>query len=177
MAVEAEKITRTSPNLEYALGVAALAAENLRGAADHLEAALSYAGRVLSIAPFEGVTGPLSLNTLSEVRYLQGESEASFRLFSDAAALSDGEPVNAFFGPASTLIRQGDPGWAVFLLSMAVRLLPQDAYPLKRGGELLFELGLFEKSVGWLENARKLSPGDSRITDLLEEALSRHHPV
>ena len=117
------------------------------------------------------------MNALSEVRYLQGVPDESHRLYLESTAVPDGEPVNAFFTPSVEVISRGDPGWAVFLLALAVRLLPKDPIPAKRGGELLLELGLFEKAVGWLETARKRSPGDTRIVALLEKALACRQPV
>jgi tetratricopeptide (TPR) repeat protein len=162
----------TSPNLEYARGVCALGGGHLEEAALHLEAALAFAGRVLSVAPFEGVTNWLSLSALSEVRYLQGRMKESLRLHARASAVRGREGANAFHGAPRTLIDEGDPGWAMHLLSLAGRLAPQDARPWLRGGEILLELGLLRRAVEWLEQAGKRAPGEEGIERLLEAARS-----
>ena len=125
-----------------------------------------------SAAPFEGVTDWLSLNALSEARYLEGMMKESLRLHARAAAVRGRETANAFHGAPRTLIREGDPGWAMHLLSMAGRLAPQDPCPWLRGAEILLELGLLPRAVEWLEQAGKRAPGEEGIDRLLEAARS-----
>ncbi len=154
IAARAARLVHSSPNLEYALGLAALTSGALEQAEKHLETALSYTGTVLPYAPFDGVVGFLSLSALSEVFFLKGDRVKSRQLFAEAAASSDQEWSHAFFGRPEVLIRRGDPGRALLLLSAAARKAPEDPYPWSRGGELLVELGLQGKAAEWFEKAR-----------------------
>lgn len=177
LADEAEKLARPSPNLDYALGICAMAAHDLDCASRHLEGALAEDGKVLPYAPLEGVTDFLSLNALSEVRYLQGRREESEELFERACAVGGQELANAFHGPAPLAARKGDPALAIMLLTAAAQFAPDDPFPWKRGGQILSALGLHERALEWLKRAVTRAPEDRNIVGLLEEARTHLYPV
>lgn len=150
----AARINGFSPNLHYALGMARLIALELDQASDHLENALSGDGRLLPYAPFVGVTGHLSLNALSEVRFLQGREVESLDLFQKATGMKGGEPANTFHGDAELLAKACDPRWALDLLTRALQADPSQAALWQRGGSILAALGLADKAKQWLDRSK-----------------------
>ncbi|MHC4945570.1 MAG: glycosyltransferase family 2 protein [Planctomycetota bacterium] len=156
VAAEAAQFTYPSPNLDYTLGLSHLAAFELDEAAVRFEKALDWEGKVLTFAPFEGVTDHLSLNALSEVRYLQGMKQESARLFRKAAIYCETELANTFHGSPQAVKEYGDPSWSLRLLTHAVTVDETDPALWKRGGELLTALGLDEKAKVWIDRAAGL---------------------
>ena len=76
------------------------------------------------------------------------------------------ELANTFHGPVRAVTKRGDPGWAVHLLTQAVRNKPEDPYPWKRGAKLFHELGMLDRASLWSERARALGPSPTtQITE------------
>ncbi len=168
VAAEAKRLSGKSPNLHYALGLCALAEKKPDEAGFHLKSALSFDGKVMAYAPLKGVTNHLSLNSLSEVRFLQGAKDESRTLYEEAVRFLGSEPANAFHGSVETIAEQGDPGFAIILLNEASAAQPGDDFSWVRGGELLMELGLYARSLEWLKRGLSRVSDDRRIVEMIE---------
>lgn len=131
-AAAAGRFPPRSPNLAFALGKEALLSGRHTVAEDHFRRALAVEGAALPYAPFEGVTGFLSLLASSEAAYLCGDRPEAERRF-HAAAIAASRPVaNAFFGPVEVLLQEGDPALAARLLRRAGARDPEDPLPRAR---------------------------------------------
>ncbi|MFH2000978.1 MAG: glycosyltransferase family 2 protein [Planctomycetota bacterium] len=163
IARETDRFVFTSPNLHYALGQCRLLHFELSRAAAHFKEALACHGRNALCAPIDGVTDCLSLNALSEVRFLQQRREESKRLHLEALSLRQQGLTHLFFSPVEELIESGDPGWAMLVLSQAVQVRDNDPELWQRGGLILAALGFETRAMPWFEKAKALSLNAFRV--------------
>jgi len=169
---EAGELTWFSPYLHYTLALCAIAAGKLPSASAHLEGAMEDSRSVLTCSPIEGVTDSLSLNALSEVRYMEGDEEESKRLYAKAIDLSNNKVANSFYGDPKILVQNGYYMLALVFLKKAAQLAPHNTFPWVRGSEILISVGEYKKSLEWLRIAmiRASDKDRGRIADRLNEA-------